>query len=360
MSDELDPKDKALLEDIDAFNRAYAAAGWHIRDKVVREDLSRISLNRSLTSVQFLHVNWQSAVLTDSRFDNVEFQQAAFTGATLHNVVFTDCKLVMCSFQKAKLTDCRFINCVAQGLNARDAVFEGCVFESFEDRSGVFGSAALRNCRFDRGRFDNTSFHSTELHAVLMKESSLVNVIFAAIRGTGLAFEGAALHNCGFEQSQYGSVTFERTNSKGVTFKGFEAENLSLRNCPMIDALTVRGSTWTAPSIQDCPAISELTIGQSWMKDLTLTRSLIAYFRIEEAQVTGDSRITDCRIVGLNLKKSTLVGTQMANCALTAYLILDDATLDALVLSGITYARGLRISSQGVKYLNGSAEFGAK
>ena len=41
MDAELDPKDKALLQDIQAFNREYAVSGWHLQDKLVKEDLSR-------------------------------------------------------------------------------------------------------------------------------------------------------------------------------------------------------------------------------------------------------------------------------------------------------------------------------
>ena len=37
MDAELDPKDKALLQDIQAFNREYAVSGWHLQDKLVKE-----------------------------------------------------------------------------------------------------------------------------------------------------------------------------------------------------------------------------------------------------------------------------------------------------------------------------------
>jgi hypothetical protein len=68
VSDELDPNDKALLQDIQQFNRTYVAKGWHLRDKIVRQDLSRIVLsNSSMASVQFLHCDWKWATVSSSR-----------------------------------------------------------------------------------------------------------------------------------------------------------------------------------------------------------------------------------------------------------------------------------------------------
>jgi F0F1-type ATP synthase membrane subunit c/vacuolar-type H+-ATPase subunit K len=60
----------------------------------------------------------------------------------------------------------------------------------------------------------------------------------------------------------------------------------------------------------------------------------------------------------MNLEKSTLHGTEIVNCFLAKYLMVGGATLDAAVLSGITYAPGLKMSAKDVKYLNGSGEFG--
>ena len=361
MSSELDATDKELLKDIQAFNRNYSATGWHLADKVVTEDLSRIALFRSsMMSVQFLHVDWKSAMLTDCEFTNVEFQQAQFTGAKLWRVVFKDCKFVLCSFAKATLTDCSFINCTAEELNARDAEFEGCVFEGFEDDSGVYGSAALRNCRFERGRMDNSSFYSTKFNAVSVKQSTIENAIFADIQGTDLSFEDATIQDCSFEGSRFGSVTFERGQSQGVTFKEFNAEKIGIRNCAKIEALTVRDSTFAAAEILDCPSVSELTINKSQMKDLTMERNQIAYFEMEETEVSGDSRIVDCPIAGLNLQKSTLLGMTMANCAVAMYLIADGATLNGVAMDGMTYAPGLQLRTRGVNYLNGSAEFGGR
>lgn len=361
MSKKLDPKDKALLKDVQKFNLAYAAAGWHLQDKVVTEDLSRVVLYRSsMNAVQFLYVTWKSAVLTDTQFTNVEFQQSDFTGVTLRDVVFRNCKFVVCSFARAKLTNCRFIDCTSEELNARDATFEGCVFERFEDNSGVFGSATLHTCSFEQCRMDNTSFYSTKFEAVYLKQSACTNVSFADIHGTGLSFLDATIHNCSFTGSRYGSVTFEQGKSKGLTFKNFNPTTVVIQNCEQIEALSILDSTWSTAAITDCRKVSELTIDRSRMKDLTISLSLIAYFQMEETEVSGNSRIVKCSIAGLNLGKSTLRGLQMASCEVSRYLMVEGATLDGVVLSGITYAAGLKVSTEGVKYLNGSAEFKAR
>ena len=361
MSDELDPGDKALLRDIQAFNRTYAASGWHLQDKVVTEDLSGIALVRSsMTSVQFLHVHWRNAILTNTQFTNVEFQQSDFTGATFHDVVFKDCKFKICSFARARLNDCRFVNCTSEELNARDATFEACGFESFEDNSGVFGSAAFHKCRYERGRMDNSSFYSSKFTDFSVKQTACENVSFADIEGTNLLFEDAAIHNCSFTGGHYGKVAFERGQSKGLTFKEFHPQEIAIQNCEKIEALSVLNSMWSSPTIAACPAIFELTIDESRIEDLTISHSRIAYFEMEETQISGNSRISDCEISGLNLEKSTLTGTHMINCVLAKYLMASGATLDGVVLSGITYAPGLEISASDAKYLNGSPQFGVR
>jgi uncharacterized protein YjbI with pentapeptide repeats len=91
MDAELDPKDKALLQDIQAFNREYAVSGWHLQDKLVKEDLSRIALRgSSMVSVTFQYTNWRSALLTDSEFTKVEFDQCSFVEAKLRGVVCSE------------------------------------------------------------------------------------------------------------------------------------------------------------------------------------------------------------------------------------------------------------------------------
>jgi uncharacterized protein YjbI with pentapeptide repeats len=361
VNDDLDDADKELLKDMLAFNRAHAAAGWHIQDRVVTEDLSHIVLlGSSMTSIVFLNVNWRSARLSDTQFTNVEFEQAQFTEATLRGVVFKDCKFVLCSFAKATLTDCQFSNCTSEDLNARDATFEGCMFQSFADNSGVYGSATLRKCAFERCRLDNSSFYSAKFNTVSLTQAALKNVVFADIQGTGLSFENAMIHNCSFEGSRYGTLTFQGGQSKGITFKAFNPESLTLRNCVKIEALNIRESTGTGTAILDCPVISELTIDHSKMKDLTLERNEIAYFEMKETEVSGNSHITGCAISGLNLERSTLIGMQMTNCTVSNYLIADGATLDRVVLDGVAYAPGLTVSTAGVKYLNGSGVFGSQ
>ena len=122
MGEELDARDKELLKDIDRFNQTYAAAGWHIQDKDISQDLSRILLSRSsLTSCRLLHVDLDGARVTYTQFTDVEFQQAKFTNAVLVGVVFTNCKFLMASFQNSRLMNCRFVNCEANDLNVQKA-----------------------------------------------------------------------------------------------------------------------------------------------------------------------------------------------------------------------------------------------
>jgi hypothetical protein len=104
--------------------------------------------------------------------------------------------------------------------------------------------------------------------------------------------------------------------------------------------------------------LSELTINQSQMSNFVIERSQMAYFEMKMTTVSGNSRIADCTIDGMGLDNSSLTGLEMANCRITRYLTLNDATADAVVLNQIAYAPDLRLSAERVTYLNGSAQFG--
>jgi uncharacterized protein YjbI with pentapeptide repeats len=357
--EELDARDKELLKNIDQFNQTYAASGWHIQDKDISQDLSRVLLaHSSLTSSRLLHVDLESARVFDTQFTGVEFQQAKFTSAVLESVVFTGCKFLMSSFENAKVLNCRFVNCEAKDLNAKHAAFEGCSFESFKDRSGAYDEATLGHCSFDECHLYNSSFFWLKIDSVAIHKSMLEYLVFSSIKGSNLLFEEDSFENCGFSDSRFGSLILRGGKHKGVTFKAFEASNVTIEKCASSDNLSILESKWTGVRIADCPTVSELTINHSRMQDLVIERNQMAYFEMKETTVVGRSRIADCTIDGMGLDNSRLVGLEMANCRLTRYLTLDGATFDAVVLSGITYAPALRFSAQNVAYLNGSAHFG--
>jgi fluoroquinolone resistance protein len=357
MNAELDPKDKTLLRDIQAFNREYAASGWHLQDKLVQADLSRIVLSRSsMVSVMFQYSNWRSALVTDSEFTRVEFGQCSFQEARLSGVVFRDCVFRFASFAGATLTNCSFHNCKAEQWNARAAKLKDCTFDSCEDSSGVFGDAMLDTCRWNECRWYNSSFYGATFQTVAVKGSTIDSVIFSDIHGGDLSFDDDILQRCSFEDSRYGSLQLERGSIRGVTFRAFHPQAVAIRNCARMELLTVRDSIWKEPSIAGCPAVFELMIDQSQMCDMAIERNQMAHFTLSRTEVSGDSRISDCMVAGWNLEKSTMRRTRIANCTIGSYLKGEGATLDGVTLAGISYAPGLRRSLGGVKYLNGSAE----
>jgi fluoroquinolone resistance protein len=357
MNVELDPKDKALLQDIQAFNREYAVSGWHLQDKLVQEDFSRLVLCRSsMVSVVFQYTNWRSALLTDSEFTNVEFDQCSFKEARLSGVVFRHCLFRFGSFAGATLTNCSFHNCKADQWNARAAKLKDCAFDSCEDTSGVFANATLENCRWNECRWYNSSFYGVTFQAVAVKGSSIDSVIFSDIHGSHLSFEDDIVQRCSFEDSRYGSLTLERGSVRGVTFRAFHPQAIAIRNCASMEVLTVRDSIWRGPSITGCPAVCELMIDRSQMSDLAIERNQMWYFTLSQTEVSGDSRISDCMLAGWKLENSTLRRTRIVNCTIGSYLKADGATLDGVALTDISYAPGLRRSLGGVTYLNGSTE----
>jgi uncharacterized protein YjbI with pentapeptide repeats len=355
---ELDAETIALLRNIGEFNARIATTGWHLREKDVKEDLSRIQLsNSSMNSVRFLYVNWNEAVISNTEFIGVEFTQSKFSGASLRGVTFTNCIFAICSFQKARLNDCRFIDCRSEELNARQAFFEDCLFDKFDDTSGVFGSATLRKCRFERCRLENSSFQSMEIVSVPLRDSHLHNVIFGDLKGTELTFENSKLDHTGFADGRYGNVAIERGTCRAVSFSGFKADSLRIQKCESIEAFTIMDSTLQKTSITDCPAVSEIAIQRSRLTNVAVERSQIAYLELLESHLSGECRFAQCQIVGLNMAKSTLIGLRIENCLIAEYLILEGASFERLVLLGVEYAPQLTLRAGDVKYLGESARF---
>jgi uncharacterized protein YjbI with pentapeptide repeats len=356
---ELDARDQELLKDIERFNQTYAAAGWHIQDKDISQDLSRILLSRSsVRSSRLLHVGLDRARVTDTQFTDVEFQQAKFTNAVLDGVVFTNCKFLMASFQNSRLTNCRFVNCESNDLNAQKATVTNSRFDSFNDTSGVYDAAVLTACEFEGCHLNNSSFFGSTLNQVSVRKSIVQYVVYSEIRGSDLLFEEDTLEDCGLGESRFGSVTIRGGQNKGVTFKAFRGGTMRIEKCVNSDRLTFLESRWDDAGIVDCVMLSELIINQSIMTNLVIERNQMSYFEMKTTTVSGKSRIADCTIDGMGLDDSRLTGLEIANCRISRYLTLNGATADAVVLNRITYAPDLRFRAEGVKYLNGSAQFG--
>lgn len=347
MGEELSASDKELLKDIARFNEVYARAGWHIQDKDVYQDLSRILLvNSSLTNCGILHASLHSARVNNTQFTGVEFQQAKFTNATLQGVVFKDCKFLLSGFEGAHLIDCVFENCELNDLDAKKAMFERCRFTSYSDTSGVYDGASFTGCDFDGGRMHNGSFFSSMFQTVAMRKFALEKCVFSDLRGGDLLFEEDTFDRCGFGDSRFGALTLRGGENTGVTFKRFDAGPVSIENCATADVLTVQQSEWKGTRIVGCPNLSELTMNKSRMVGLELERNQMEYFEMKRTTVLGKSRIANCVIDGMGLDNSKLIGLEMANCRVSRYLTLDGVTADAVVLNGIQYAPDLRFSAR--------------
>jgi uncharacterized protein YjbI with pentapeptide repeats len=250
------------------------------------------------------------------------------------------------------------VNCEANDLNAQKTTLADSQFESFNDTSGVYDAAAFTACDFDGCRMYNSSFFGSTLNKLSVRKSMVKDVVYSEIKGSDLLFEEDTLENCGLGNSEFGGVTIRGGQNKGVTFKAFHAGTIRIEKCVTSDGLTVQESRWDNTGIVDCAMLSELTINQSQMSNLLIERNQMAYFEMKMTTVTGRSRIADCTIDGMGLDNSSLTHLEMANCRITRYLTLNGATADAVVLNQIAYPPDLRFSAEGVKYLNGSAQFG--
>ncbi len=354
---ELTAEEKARLRDIDAFNASIAAEGWQLRDRFLREDLSRIRLpNSTFEAVHVINVAWKDAQISNTRFSGCEFTLCDFAGATITNAVFEDCVFRNVSFSRATLDGCRFLRCRAEIIKARDAVFNHCAFEHWDDISGVYGGAALRETAFSQSKFDNTSLQVAELTRVQMKACQLRSVIFGQLTGSNLIFEASSLHHCGFVDTTYGNIAFDRCAFRAVTFDHFALEKALFRNAPAIQSLTILNSRWKQSLFTDCPAITELTIDSAQLQNWSLLRCQIAYLNLRDARIAGGA-ITECQIGVANFAGSALAGLRIERTGLLESVVLENASFEALTLADVAYASELQFLAAGVRYGATSARF---
>jgi|GEM_PF-7053824 len=358
MAIELTASEKALLADKEAFNASIAGTGWQVREKIIREDLSKVRLvNSSLDDVQLEGVGWLEAVVSESRFTTVQFVLGEMGGAEWTNVVFEKCRFEGTSFSGAKFVNCRFVRCQAVGLKARDGLFENCVFEECADRSGVFGGSTLRMSRFEACKFENTSIRAAELVRISFRHCDLRLVIFGELRGTNLAFEESSLKQCGFVDSEYGNIGMERCTLRQVTFGGFGAEKALVREARLLDSVTVKDCEWKLSMMVDCAAVSELQYTGSRLSNWRVLRCQMAYFEVTNSVVSGESSISGYEVAGFSFEGSKATGLRLENLTLHQYVRLSGARFDGLQLVNVRYGEGVEVEAADVEYSGGSVPF---
>jgi uncharacterized protein YjbI with pentapeptide repeats len=358
MPEELTQDEKDRLKDIESFNNAIAAGGWHLADKIVHDSLSRIRLRDSeFAGVTFEAVPWRDAVITNSRFVRTKFVLCDFGGARLSGVTFTDCEFVNCTFSLAAFDNCRFVGCQSRHLKSRDAVYEKCSFERFDDQDGVFGGSKIRETRLVDCRLENTSLQLTELSRILIRKTELKLVLLGEITGTNLVFEESILRNCGFVDSEFGNLGFERCGLRGVTFDHFAVERAFFRAATYLEGVRLQSCRWKQPAISDCPQVSEFTCEDSVLGNWTMVRSQAAYLQFFLSTLTGGSAIEDCQIAGLSLAQSTVNGIRLENTVIHLALALDGARLERITLKGVEYAEDLHITDGGLVYVEAAHRF---
>jgi uncharacterized protein YjbI with pentapeptide repeats len=357
MAEELTQDEIARLKNMEAFNASIAATGWQVSGKVIRENLAGIRLRNSVfEKVQFEGVRWRGAEISNTRFTGCEFTVTDFGGAKLTGVEFTDCVFANCVMNGAELVQCRFTRCKSENLKAREARFTKCEFDSYQDRNVVFGGSQLRECTFVASRLENPSFQVAVLERVVFRRSALRLAVFGEITGSNLLFEDTILHKSGFVDSTYGNLGMERCTVRGVTFDQFGLERVILRNSPSVAALTVERSDWKNTMIADCGQVTELTWTRSRLANWQLVRSMVAYLRVRECELSGEPVIADCEIAGLSMAGTRATGLRMERTVLHESVELQGAVFDGLRLSGVRYAEGLRVDGR-AEYRNSEGRF---
>jgi len=358
MAVELTASEKALLADKEAFNASIAGTGWQVRDKIIREDLSKVRLvNSSLGDVQLEGAGWLEAVVSESRFTKVQFVLGEMGGAEWTNVEFENCQFEGTSFSGAKFINCRFVRCQAVGLKARDGWFENCVFEDCTDRSGVFGGSTLRMSRFEGCKLENTSIRAAEMTRVSFRNCELRLVILGELRGTNLVFLECSLRQCGFVDSEYGNIGLERCTLRQVTFDGFGAEKALVREARLVDSVTVKDCDWKLSMVLDCPAVSELQYAGARLNSWRVSGCQMAYFEVTNSEVLGESSISGCDVVGFSFEGSKATGLRLENLTLLQYIRLRGARFDGLQQAGVRYGEGVEVEANDVEYSGGSVPF---
>jgi len=354
MKSELTDQEKKELQDIDKFNATTGRQGWHVKDKLFKEqDIARIELiNSSLDNVDFQSVKGQESTVSNSKLYQVRFLSGDFSRSRFNNVEFSECEFDGVNFKDAQFVNSTFKSCRADRVKMENVVFHSCVFEDFSDKSGIYTGAQFLKAKVSKPNWHNSSFYH-----VRFEESEFVGgVIEMSIFGNAsiadLKLTDVAVNSCSFSESKIEGLVFNGCRSKGITFGKSEITNLTFIGCDGLDGLNLMNSSCRRLSIEKCKGVSEPKFYLSEISEWSIKESHLSYLYCVESRFLSSGLISNCSIAGANFSKARMEHVTVENSLFADYLVLSGGTFQNLVLKDVSYDKKVEIDDQGITYID--------
>jgi fluoroquinolone resistance protein len=353
MTSELSDKEKDDLKDIEKFNAEIGRLGWHVEDKLIDElDISGIVLNQStLRAVEFNGVTSRGARFTGSELKGVKFASGDFSGSQFADVRFIECEFGGVSFERSTFDNCTFKGCKSVRVKMSDAAFRGCSFDNCSDNSGIFTRVQFVNTDVRKPDWHNTSLYHARFDSTRITEGKLELVIFGNADIDDLSISESSVASCSFGESTIRKLRFSKCESKGVSFGKANVQQLIIVECSGFNGLNIINSDCRMVAIEKCENMSEPKIYISRVDSLTISNCSIAYLYCVESEFRSGGQISGCKISGANFQGAKMTGIAIRESEFSDYLVVSDAVLRNLSLTGVTYTEGIEIDSQNVNYI---------
>ena len=353
MTSELSDKEKNDLKDIEKFNAEIGQLGWHVEDKLIEElDISGIVLNQSsLRAVEFNNVTSRGARITGSELNGVKFASGDFSGSQFADVRFIECEFGGVSFERSTFDNCTFTGCRGVRAKMSDAVFRRCSFDKCSDESGVFTRAEFIHTKILKPDWRNTSLYHTTFDSTEIAGGKLDMVVFGNANIDDLSISESNIISCSFGESTIKKLHLSKCESKSLSFGKANIQQLVIVECSGFNGLNIINSDCQVMTIEKCENMSEPKIYISRVDTLSISNCSIAYLYCVESEFKFGGQINGCKISGANFQGANMTGIAIKNTEFSDYLVVSDAEIRNLSLAGVTYASGIEIDSQNVKYI---------
>ncbi|MBU8933412.1 MAG: pentapeptide repeat-containing protein [candidate division Zixibacteria bacterium] len=353
MTSELSDKEKSDLKDIRKFNAEIGQRGWHVEDKLIEElDISGIVLNQSsLRAIEFSNVTSRGARITGSELKGVKFASGDFSNSQFADVHFIECEFGGVSFERSTFDNCSFVDCKSVRARMSDAAFRGCSFDNCSDESGVFSRVEFINTRILKPDWRNTSLYHARFDSTEITNGKLELVVFGNANIDDLSISESSIISCSFGESNIRKLQFDKCESRSASFGKANIQQLIFVGCNGFNGLNIINSDCQMVTIENCENMSEPKIFISRVDSLSISNCSIAYLYCVDSEFRSGGQINGCKISGANFQGAKMTGIAISDSEFSDYLVISNAIIKNLSLTGVTYMSGIEVDSQNVNYI---------
>ena len=347
-------EDRALLRDIEKFNKRYAEEGWHVSDfSLDREDLSNIHLeNSSVRESAWNQVVIRDGVIENTVFEDVEFQGLELKNTRLVNVRFINCTFLFPRFSEVRMVDVIIEDAVMEEGKIEATLFEKSRFRRLNDHLSVFVASSFVKTTFAKGTLSNTGFHDVLLEETTFQDIQLTDVSFRKAEVQNALFQGATLDATVFAEGYGTDVTFERCRGqKGLSIVAPQWSTMTMSGHDELQQVRINDAELDTLSLTELRNVTDFIMRRSKVGHVHISGSELNDFGMQKTEVAG-GQIEASTFWGLGLAGSHLSHVDIAESTIGTYLILDGAVFDQLSLTDISYQQVELVTAADVRYIN--------